>query len=56
MSNPGRPVHGGWNGSGRATWWLVILPRLTHYDIFSDPALAATAIQFLDDPTTLGAS
>jgi hypothetical protein len=29
------------------------LPGLTHYIIFSDPALATTAIQFLDDPTTM---
>jgi pimeloyl-ACP methyl ester carboxylesterase len=42
----------GWDGSGRPKSRLAILPGLTHYNIFSDPALAATAIQFLDDPTT----
>jgi len=44
---------GGWDGSGRPKSRLAILPGLTHYTIFSDPALAATAIAFLDDPSTL---
>jgi pimeloyl-ACP methyl ester carboxylesterase len=41
---------GGWDGSGRPTSRLAILPGLTHYTIFSDPALAAVAIPFLDEP------
>jgi len=43
----------GWDGAGRPKSRLAILPGLTHYTIFNDPALAATAIAFLDDPTTL---
>lgn len=45
---------GGWDGSGRPKSRLAILPGLTHYNIFSDPALAATVIPFLDEPTTAG--
>lgn len=41
---------GGWDGSGRPKSRLAILPGLTHYTIFSDPALAATVIPFLDEP------
>jgi pimeloyl-ACP methyl ester carboxylesterase len=41
---------GGWDGSGRPKSRLAILPGLTHYVLFSDPALAATVIPFLDDP------
>jgi len=40
---------GGWDGAGRPSSSLAILPRLTHYAIFSAPALAATIIPFLDD-------
>jgi len=40
---------GGWDGSGRPKSRLAILPGLTHYTLFSDPALAATVIPFLDD-------
>jgi pimeloyl-ACP methyl ester carboxylesterase len=40
----------GWDGSGRPKSRLAILPGLTHYNIFSDPALAATVIPFLDEP------
>lgn len=40
---------GGWDGSGRALSRLAILPGLTHYNIFADPVLASTAIQFLDE-------
>jgi len=40
---------GGWDGSGRPKSRLAILPGLTHYTIFSDPALAATVMPFLDD-------
>src|SRR5437870_3075299 len=43
---------GGWDGSGRPKSRLAILPGLTHYTIFSAPALAATVIPFLDEPTT----
>jgi pimeloyl-ACP methyl ester carboxylesterase len=45
---------GGWDGSGRPKSKLAILPGLTHYTIASDPALAATAIPFLDDAATPG--
>lgn len=41
---------GGWDGSGRPASALAILPRLTHYDTFADPSLAAAAIRFLDEP------
>lgn len=41
---------GGWDGSGRPASQLAILPGLTHYTIFSDPALAAVAVRFLDGP------
>lgn len=42
---------GGWDGSGRPKARLAILPGLTHHTIFSSPALAASAIQFLDEAT-----
>jgi pimeloyl-ACP methyl ester carboxylesterase len=42
---------GGWDGSGRPKSRLAILPGLTHYTLFSAPALAATVIPFLDEPT-----
>jgi len=42
---------GGWDGSGRPKSRLAILPGLTHYTIFTAPALAATVIPFLDEPT-----
>jgi len=45
---------GGWDGSGRPKSRLAILPGLTHYTIFSAPALAATVIPFLDEPATPG--
>ena len=45
---------GGWDGSGRPKSKLAILPGLTHYTIFSDPALAATVIPFLDEPAPKG--
>jgi pimeloyl-ACP methyl ester carboxylesterase len=41
---------GGWDGSGRPKSSLAILPGLTHYTIFSAPALASTVIPFLDEP------
>ena len=43
---------GGWDGSGRPKSRLAILPGLTHYTIFSAPALVATVIPFLDEATT----
>ncbi len=39
----------GWDGSQRSTARLAILPGLTHYTIFSSPALASTAISYLDE-------
>jgi len=42
---------GGWDGSGQPRSRLAILPGLTHYTIFSAPALSAAIIPFLDDPT-----
>ena len=40
----------GWDGSGMSKSRLAILPGLTHYTIFSSPALAATVTPFLDAP------
>lgn len=45
---------GGWDGAGRVKSRLAILPGLTHYTIFSDPRLAATALPFLDDAAGAG--
>ena len=45
---------GGWDGSGRGKSRLAILPGLTHYTIFADPALATTAIAFLDEVPPIG--
>jgi pimeloyl-ACP methyl ester carboxylesterase len=45
---------GGWDGSGRPSSELAILPGLTHYTIFSAPALADTVIPFLDEPAATG--
>jgi pimeloyl-ACP methyl ester carboxylesterase len=45
---------GGWDGSGRPNARLAILPGVTHYAMGSDPALAATVIPFLDEPTPKG--
>ena len=41
---------GGWDGSGRPASRLAILPGVTHYTIFADPALASVASRFLDEP------
>jgi pimeloyl-ACP methyl ester carboxylesterase len=41
---------GGWDGSGVSTARLAFLPGLTHYNVFSSPALAATVTPFLDAP------
>jgi hypothetical protein len=40
----------GWDGSGMSNARLAILPGLTHYTIFSSPALAATVLPFLERP------
>jgi pimeloyl-ACP methyl ester carboxylesterase len=45
---------GGWDGARRPKSRLAILPGLTHYTIFSAPALAATVIPFLDERATTG--
>jgi pimeloyl-ACP methyl ester carboxylesterase len=44
----------GWDGSGQPKSRLAILPGLTHYNIFSAPALATTAIAFLEEPAKGG--
>ncbi|GAB3981375.1 alpha/beta hydrolase [Actinoallomurus acanthiterrae] len=40
----------GWDGSGRPTARLAILPGTTHYDISTSPALPAAVVPFLDAP------
>jgi pimeloyl-ACP methyl ester carboxylesterase len=45
---------GGWDGSGQPKSRLAILPGLTHYTIFNAPALATTAIAFLNEPAPKG--
>lgn len=40
----------GWDGSGMSKSRLAILPGMTHYNIFSSPALAEAVIPFLDAP------
>jgi pimeloyl-ACP methyl ester carboxylesterase len=42
---------GGWDGSGQPKSRLAIIPGFTHYNLFNAPALAATVIPFLDEPT-----
>jgi pimeloyl-ACP methyl ester carboxylesterase len=39
---------GSWDGSGISTARLAVLPGLTHYNIFSSPALASCVTPFLD--------
>lgn len=39
---------GGWDGSGISNARLAILPGLTHYNVFSSPALVAAATSFLN--------
>ena len=41
---------GGWDGSGVSKARLAILPGLTHYTVFSSPALVAAVVPFLDTP------
>ena len=45
---------GGWMGEGRPKGGhaLAILPGLTHYNIFSSPLLAHTALAFFDAPAS----
>jgi pimeloyl-ACP methyl ester carboxylesterase len=45
---------GGWMGDGRPAGGhaLAILPGLTHYNIFSSPLFAATALAFLDQQSS----
>ncbi len=45
---------GGWDGSGLGKSRLAILPGLTHYTIFSAPALGAAVIPFLDEGVAAG--
>jgi hypothetical protein len=40
----------GWDGSGRPTGRLAIMPGTTHYDIFTSPALPAPVLEFLEAP------
>ena len=40
----------GWDGLGMSNARLAILPGLTHYNIFSSPALAPSVTPFLDAP------
>jgi pimeloyl-ACP methyl ester carboxylesterase len=46
----GGKADGSWDGSGMSNSRLAILPAMTHYTIFSSPALAAAVIPFLDAP------
>ena len=41
----------GWDGSGRPTSRLAILPGVTHYNMAIAPGLAPAVIPFLDEPT-----
>jgi pimeloyl-ACP methyl ester carboxylesterase len=43
---------GGWDGSGIFKARLAILPGLTHYNIFSSPALAAAVAPFLESSSS----
>ncbi len=46
----GGKADAGWDGSGMSNSRLAILPGITHYTIFSSPAMASTVIPFLDAP------
>lgn len=46
----GGKADGAWDGSGMSNSRLAILPGMTHYTIFSSPALATVTIPFLDAP------
>ena len=41
---------GGWDGAGMSNARLAILPGITHYTIFSSPALPSAVVPFLDGP------
>ncbi len=41
----------GWDGSGRPSSRLAILPGVTHYNMAIAPGLAPAVIPFLDEPT-----
>lgn len=41
---------GGWDNSGISNARLAVLPGVTHYNIFSSPALVPTVVPFLDAP------
>lgn len=41
---------GSWDGSGISSARLAILPGVTHYNIFSSPALLSTVTPFLEAP------
>jgi pimeloyl-ACP methyl ester carboxylesterase len=43
---------GGWQGDGMSNARLAILPGVTHYSIFSSPALATAVTPFLDSTTS----
>ncbi len=49
----GAQKDGGWDGSGRVGSQLAILPGVTHYAMGVAPALAPTAIAFLDPPAAV---
>ena len=40
---------GGWDGSGMPRHRLAILPGITHYEMPDAPALAETALEFLEE-------
>ena len=44
---------GGWDRSGISTARLAILPGLTHYNVFSSPALVSATLLFLDAPISV---
>src|SRR5262249_26872180 len=46
----GGKADAGFDGSGMSVARLAILPGLTHYTIFSSPALASAVTPFLDAP------
>ncbi len=50
----GGKADAGWDRSGVSMARLAILPGLTHYDVFSSPALASVVTPFLDAPWTIG--
>jgi pimeloyl-ACP methyl ester carboxylesterase len=50
----GGQADAGWDGSGRPTARLCILPGLMHYNIFSSPLLLPMIVPFLDAPLPEG--